>query len=151
MRFDARVRPRMFTVVAIAIADTAVASVTGAGQTPQVAIDPDAGAPEHRAPTNGRTRSCCGQVPSRSRLVRAGEEPDARLSGPASSEGPHGMVWIPGGEFTMGGDDEFAWPDEAPLHRVRVHGFWMDATEVTNGQFRNFIKATGYVTTAWRG
>src|SRR5262245_29364078 len=61
---------------------------------------------------------------------------------------PPGMVWVPGGEFTMGSDDELAWPDEKPAHRVRVAGFWMDETEVTNARFREFVEATGYVTTA---
>jgi sulfatase modifying factor 1 len=59
-----------------------------------------------------------------------------------------GMVWIPGGEFTMGCVEPIARPDERPLHRVRVDGFWMDETEVTNAQFRAFVEATGYVTTA---
>src|SRR5438309_889074 len=61
---------------------------------------------------------------------------------------PPGMVWIPGGEFTMGTDDQIGWPDEKPAHRVRVDGFWMDETDVTNAQFRAFVEATGYVTTA---
>src|SRR5215471_7635453 len=61
---------------------------------------------------------------------------------------PPGMVWIPEGEFTMGTDAEVGWPDEKPAHRVRVDGFWMDETEVTNAQFEAFVKATGYVTTA---
>jgi formylglycine-generating enzyme len=61
---------------------------------------------------------------------------------------PSHMVWIPGGEFTMGTDGEVGYPDERPAHRVRVNGFWMDDTEVTNAQFRAFIEATGYVTTA---
>ncbi len=60
---------------------------------------------------------------------------------------PEGMVWIPGGEFWMGSDDpEF--PDAAPVHRVRVDGFWIDVTEVTNEQFGAFVEATGYVTIA---
>ena len=63
---------------------------------------------------------------------------------------PSGMVWIPGGEFTMGTDSELGWPDERPAHRVRVDGFWIDRTEVTNAQFRAFVAATGYVTTAER-
>lgn len=67
-------------------------------------------------------------------------------SGP--SEGPEGMIWIPGGEFLMGTDSSVGWPDEKPAHQVRIHGFWMDATEVTNAQFREFVEATGYVTTA---
>ncbi len=66
----------------------------------------------------------------------------------ASPAGPLGMVWIPGGEFTMGTDSDVGWPDEKPAHRVRVDGFWMDETEVTNAQFRTFVEATGYVTTA---
>jgi sulfatase modifying factor 1 len=68
----------------------------------------------------------------------------------APGDGPEGMVWVPGGEFSMGSTDPLARPDEAPIHRVRVGGFWMDRTEVTNAQFRRFIEATGYVTTAER-
>jgi formylglycine-generating enzyme required for sulfatase activity len=63
---------------------------------------------------------------------------------------PPGMVWIPGGEFTMGSDHPMARPDEQPTHRVRVRGFWMDATEVTNAQFAAFVEATGYRTVAER-
>ncbi len=65
-------------------------------------------------------------------------------------EGPAGMVWVPAGEFTMGWDGPEARYDEKPAHRVSVEGYWIDATEVTNGQFRAFIEATGYVTTAER-
>jgi formylglycine-generating enzyme required for sulfatase activity len=61
---------------------------------------------------------------------------------------PPGMVWIPGGTFTMGTDSERAWPEERPAHRVRVDGFSIDATEVTNAEFRKFVAATGHVTTA---
>jgi len=63
---------------------------------------------------------------------------------------PPGMVWINGGEFSMGSTDPLARPDEAPIHRVRVGGFWMDATEVTNAQFAEFVAATGYKTVAER-
>src|SRR5262249_26248607 len=65
-----------------------------------------------------------------------------------SNQPPPGMVWIPGGEFTMGTDGPGGWADETPGHRVRVDGFWMDETDVTNAQFRAFVEATGYVTTA---
>ena len=58
------------------------------------------------------------------------------------------MVWIPGGEFLMGSDGHY--PEEAPAHRVRVSGFWIDRTQVTNAAFRRFVKATGYVTLAER-
>src|SRR5438046_236921 len=71
---------------------------------------------------------------------------------------PEGMVWIPGGEFSMGavtnghGSSEMAMPsnDAEPVHRVRVDGFWMDKTTVTNEEFEKFVKATGYVTIAER-
>lgn len=58
------------------------------------------------------------------------------------------MAWIEGGEFLMGATDTTDWPGELPQHRVRVSGFYMDVTEVTNRQFADFVKATGYVTIA---
>jgi formylglycine-generating enzyme required for sulfatase activity len=64
--------------------------------------------------------------------------------------GPEGMTWIPGGEFTMGNDSRLGRADERPAHRVRVGGFWMDTTEVTNAQFREFAGATGFITDAER-
>lgn len=60
------------------------------------------------------------------------------------------MVWIPGGEFQMGSDSPTAWSDEKPSHPVRVNGFWIDATEVTNRSFEQFVEVTGYRTTAER-
>lgn len=73
---------------------------------------------------------------------------------------PPGMVWIPGGTFTMG--DRRGAPDKDPEyaseipehhdamteHPVELDGFWIDETEVTNRQFQEFVDATGYVTTA---
>lgn len=57
---------------------------------------------------------------------------------------PEGMAWIPGGEFRMGSDHHY--PEEAPEHQVRVDGFFMDASPVTNAQFARFVAETGYVT-----
>src|SRR4029453_2703634 len=65
-------------------------------------------------------------------------------------ERPPGMVWIPGGEFLMGTDEKNAWNTEKQAHRVRLDGFWMDTTEVTNAQFRAFVTATNYKTIAER-
>lgn len=48
----------------------------------------------------------------------------------------------------MGSNHSDAKNDEKPEHRVKVDGFWMDATPVTNRQFQEFVHATGYVTTA---
>ncbi|HEY0981595.1 formylglycine-generating enzyme family protein [Schlesneria sp.] len=63
---------------------------------------------------------------------------------------PPGMVWIPAGEFWMGTDSPDAWDDERPAHRVKLDGFWIDATEVTNAEFQRFVDATGFLTTAER-
>jgi formylglycine-generating enzyme required for sulfatase activity len=57
-----------------------------------------------------------------------------------------GMLWIPGGTFRMGSDQHY--PEEAPVHRVTVDGFWMDRTPVTNRQFKEFAAATGQKTFA---
>lgn len=61
-----------------------------------------------------------------------------------------GMTLIPGGSFEMGGDNEQASADEYPKHKVTVDSFYMDVTEVTNAQFKKFVDATGYITTAER-
>jgi len=76
----------------------------------------------------------------------------------ATGDAPEGMAWISGGEFSMGcadprgvahgGPDAMA--DARPIHRIRVDGFWMDRTEVTNAEFARFVAATGYVTVAER-
>ena len=70
------------------------------------------------------------------------------------------MVRVPGGEFFMGTTDLSGGTqlcgradptaDALPVHRVRVHPFWMDRDEVTNAQFAAFVTATGYVTVAER-
>ncbi|MBF4516250.1 formylglycine-generating enzyme family protein [Flavobacterium sp. ANB] len=73
-----------------------------------------------------------------------------------SVKAPKGMVWIPGGEFSMGSnvEDESlcslsgVTKDAAPIHRVYVDGYYMDETEVTNEEFEKFVKATGYITVA---
>jgi formylglycine-generating enzyme len=56
------------------------------------------------------------------------------------------MVWLPGGTFRMGSNDHY--PEEAPVHRVTVGGFWIDRTPVTNRQFKQFVKTTGHKTFA---
>ena len=58
------------------------------------------------------------------------------------------MCRIPGGRFLMGSEDFY--PEERPVHEVEVTGFWMDPHQVTNAEFRKFVKETGYVTLAER-
>jgi formylglycine-generating enzyme required for sulfatase activity len=56
------------------------------------------------------------------------------------------MEWIPGGTFWMGSQNFY--PEESPVRRAAVDGFWMDTHPVTVAEFRRFMKDTGYVTTA---
>jgi formylglycine-generating enzyme required for sulfatase activity len=58
------------------------------------------------------------------------------------------MRWIPGGVFTMGSERHY--PEERPLRRVAVDGFWIDPAPVTNAMFARFVAATGYITVAER-
>jgi sulfatase modifying factor 1 len=58
------------------------------------------------------------------------------------------MIWVRGGGFEMGSDAFY--PEERPVHRVDVDGFWMDEHQVTVAEFRKFVKATGHVTGAER-
>ena len=61
-----------------------------------------------------------------------------------------GMVLIQGATFSMGAVDGSGMNDEYPRHEVKLSSFWIDVTEVTNKQFRAFVEATGYLTTAER-
>ena len=65
---------------------------------------------------------------------------------------PKGMVWVEGKTFLQGAktSDKFAMEREKPAHKVTVDGFFIDITEVTNGQFKSFVEATKYTTIAER-
>jgi len=83
-----------------------------------------------------------------------------------TSKGGLKLVYIPSGEFLMGGGESAeelvaAFPeyrrkaeffsDEYPRHRVRItRGFWIGVYEVTVEQFRRFVEETGYLTEAER-
>ncbi|MBF0297059.1 MAG: SUMF1/EgtB/PvdO family nonheme iron enzyme [Magnetococcales bacterium] len=70
------------------------------------------------------------------------------------------FAWIPQGRFVMGMglpdsgqadrvEQEWEWR-ATPAHEVKVEGFWMARFPVTRGQFRYFLKDSGYRTTADR-
>lgn len=65
---------------------------------------------------------------------------------------PRGMIWIATKTFLQGAKeyDKFAMPREKPAHEVTVDGFFIDVTEVTNKQFKEFVDATNYVTVGER-
>lgn len=89
--------------------------------------------------------SCSTNLPPRFAGATTEAEEVTAVNGSGNTKD---MVWIPGGTYMMGGDNEQARPDEFPKHQVTLDGFWMDAHEVTNAQFSAFVEATGYVTTA---
>jgi formylglycine-generating enzyme len=106
----------------------------------------------HSASSN-RSIALAKSPASQAGFVRTIEN-TASAPGPA----PEGMVWIPGGEFSMGASDApdmddvgmKATEDARPIHRVYVDAFFMDKTDITNAEFAEFIKKTGYVTIAER-
>lgn len=95
-------------------------------------------------PENGLS-SCHDKVPLRYGVVKA-KDTTSSLSEATLSHA--GMVFIKGGVFAMGSNLNEGRADEYPKHRVRVSDYWMDQTEVTNADFKKFVDATGYITTA---
>lgn len=70
--------------------------------------------------------------------VKAAETETAG-TGDTPAPPPAGMVLIPAGEFDMGSNDAEARNNEQPVRRVYVDAFYMDETEVTNVQFKEFL------------
>ncbi len=97
----------------------------------------------------------CNKKPKQTDLQNDGDQNptvDLIVALPKNIQAPKGMVWIPGGEFYQGAvpSDTMAMNHEKPRHKVAVDGFFMDIHEVTNKQFSEFVRATGYVTVAER-
>ncbi|WP_299581618.1 formylglycine-generating enzyme family protein [uncultured Sunxiuqinia sp.] len=99
---------------------------------------------EQHAANSDSTLSCCSNLPDR--FAVAGQPAISETT--AAKAKLEGMVYIPRGSFTMGGDSIWGRPDEFPHHEVTISPFYMDEHEVTNKQFQAFVVATGYVTTA---
>jgi sulfatase modifying factor 1 len=73
-------------------------------------------------------------IPDNGQLV--GVAPGAR----PSTNKPTGMVYIPPGTFHMGpSDEDVNYNFTARNKQVSINGFWMDATEVTNNEYRQFV------------
>ena len=62
---------------------------------------------------------------------------ESRVAAPSRPPAP-AMAWVPEGTFAMGAEGFY--PEEQPVHRVSVDGFWMDEHPVTVGEFRRFVK-----------
>ena len=94
---------------------------------------------------------CC--VPSKERLAQLSQAARSSAQRPRAVRGStEGMVRLHGGDFLMGSESIEAIPGdgEGPVKRVTLSPFWISATAVTVGEFREFAEATGYVTEAER-
>jgi formylglycine-generating enzyme required for sulfatase activity len=59
---------------------------------------------------------------------------------PGEEAPPYGMVLIPQGNFTMGmNDEDFLFAMNAPTNSVSLDAFWIDQTEITNNEYRQFV------------
>ena len=89
------------------------------------------------------------------------QQPSQPLSNPPAKtikltpKAPEGMIYLAGGTYTRGSkgkqDNEKIYREETPAHKTTVGPFFIDVTEVTNAQFKQFVDATGYKTLAERG
>ncbi|MBK6527022.1 MAG: SUMF1/EgtB/PvdO family nonheme iron enzyme [Crocinitomicaceae bacterium] len=53
---------------------------------------------------------------------------------------PQGMVYIPSGSYTMGnGDQDVPFLHQARSKVVSIHALYMDQTEITNNEYREFV------------
>ncbi len=77
--------------------------------------------------------SSCGKSGSNGQLV--GDQSRLAYRPPA----PIGMVYVPSGSFKMGASDEdIRGRNDATIHTVQIVGFYMDATEISNQEYRQF-------------
>ncbi|MDM8161207.1 SUMF1/EgtB/PvdO family nonheme iron enzyme [Labilibaculum sp. K2S] len=76
----------------------------------------------------------CGKNTGNGELIGAGQR------GKWFEPKPYGMVLIPRGSFTVGpNDQDVAWALNATAKTVSVESYWMDETEITNNEYRQFV------------
>jgi formylglycine-generating enzyme required for sulfatase activity len=71
-------------------------------------------------------------------MISHTQDQDSDRKEPLAGNSLEGMTWIPGGTFRMGSNDFY--PEERPVHRVTMDGFWVDKYAVTNAEFRRLSK-----------
>ncbi|GGF27202.1 hypothetical protein GCM10010954_27810 [Halobacillus andaensis] len=98
----------------------------------------------------GKQAPCCQA--SRADIEREGKEDSApKLQAKEKTvQLKERMVYLPGGDFLMGTEDKEGFPfdGEGPVRKVKVDPFYIDAHTVSNGDFTQFVKETGYQTEA---
>ncbi|MGZ7445270.1 formylglycine-generating enzyme family protein [Paenibacillus sp. TH7-28] len=107
---------------------------------------------------NKATPSCCAPKRAKPGAVRSGsgaaafsanggrpKAAEVKAAGVQSN-----MIRLEGGTFLMGTDDKEGFPTdgEGPVREVTVSPFYIDSYAVTNRQFSEFVRATGYRTDA---
>lgn len=134
---------------------SATSAVTTASVTPETETVKSGNEASLTENATTKTNPDLCQMPSRPLSLALSKSPsDEKAENAASSDSkkapgkpPEGMVWIPPGKFWMGAEDP-TMTDTKPVREIDVSGFWIDQTEVTNRQFAEFVKATGYKTVA---
>ena len=97
---------------------------------------------------NKNKPSCCAA----SRESSGEKDINVIIEKKTSAVSTNNMIKLPGGKFLMGTNDEEGFPEdgEGPVREITLDPFYIDETTVTNFQFAEFIKATGYITEAER-
>jgi len=82
----------------------------------------------------------------------ADKEPSGESSASAKLPSLEQMIYLPGGTFLMGTDDQEGFPQdgEGPVRSVTIDPFYIDPCAVSNAEFAAFVEATGYRTEAER-
>ena len=102
-------------------------------------------------PMQHQPSPCCvaARMPSSAPTLSATSVPQPARAANGSVEG---MALVPGGEFLMGTEDPGGFPadGEGPVRSVHVNSFYIDTCAVTNTEFEQFARETGYRTDAER-
>jgi len=82
----------------------------------------------------------CGKGGGKSGSVSDGQLRGVAIGGKYVLPRPLGMVYVPSGTFHMGpSDEDISYSFTARNKQVSINGFWMDATEITNNEYRQFV------------
>ena len=82
----------------------------------------------------------CGKSSKSTGSIGDGQLHGVSLGGKYIMPKPPGMIYVPSGTFHMGpSDEDISYAFTARNKQVSINGFWMDATEITNDEYRQFV------------
>lgn len=99
----------------------------------------------HGSPADEWLRTFVDQFDALSRSGAVALKDPPQFTGAVNSIGMS-FVDVPGGQF-MRGDDSSGFEDDKPVRAIMLSPYWIGKYEVTNAQFRVFLKETGYAFT----